>query len=84
MNSHFFSEMVILQNRAYVKPVIMTLQTSQCVPMAAISESKFLSLQTLANWGYLGKQKEGVRAELSHERVTYGSSISALTPFHRR
>ena len=83
MNSHFFSEMVIVQNRAYVKPAIMTLQTSQCAPMAAIPESKFLSLQALANWGCQGKQKEGVRAELFHERVTHGSNISALTPFHR-
>ncbi len=32
----------------YVKPAIMTLQTSQCVPMAAIAESNFLSLKSIS------------------------------------
>ncbi len=39
--------MVIAQNRGYVKPAIMTLQTSQCVPMAAIAESNFLTLKEI-------------------------------------
>lgn len=36
--------MAIAQNRAYIKPAMMTLLTSQCVPMVAITESKFLSV----------------------------------------
>ena len=33
----------------YVKPVMMTLLTSQYVPMVAIAESKFLSFPLLAS-----------------------------------